>query len=304
MSPSPHPNLHLALPPHALDALALSWLEEDCPSFDHAAVAASDAPRTATLYAKSPLVLAGAPFFSAVFARVACTVDWIHPDGHHVADASSSHKVALATVSGPASRLLLAERPALNALAECSAVATAARTAASAARKAGWQGRVAGTRKTAPGLRLVQKYGMLVGGMDTHRFDLSAMVMIKDNHIAAAGSVSAAIDAVRAGAGFSQKIDVEAADEQQAVLACRAGADVVMLDNFDIVELARVSSLVKKDWANVLVEASGGVSLDNIADYCLPHVDVISFSVNRHAPPVDMSLKIDPVAPPLPEKHA
>lgn len=294
LPPTDAPPLHLALPPPLLAEQAASWLREDAPSLDPAAAAVGNAPTTATLYAKSSLVLAGLPFFRAVFDQLGCTVNAHYPDSTsiRITDSSSS-RVPLAVVSGPANLLLHGERTALNALAECSAVATIARRAVTAARAVNWHGSVAGTRKTAPGLRVLQKYAMIVGGMDPHRVDLSGMSMIKDNHIRAAGGIPQAVRAAKTVIGFSAKIDVEAENETEAVTACEAGADVVMLDNFDPLEFARVAKILKSRWPHVLVEASGGLTIDTLHKYCIPEADVISFSINRYATPVDLSLKID-----------
>lgn len=285
-------DISLCLPQRNVDALADVWLQEDCPSFDAGAVAAGAAHRTATLYAKSLILLAGTKFFDAVFAKMGCAVEWVVKDGETVRG-TQKDKRKLARVSGAAHAILSGERPALNALAECTSVATASRRAVIMANDRKWHGVVAGTRKTAPGLRLVQKFGMLVGGMDCHRFDLSSMVMIKDNHIKASGSIVAAIKAVRNVCGFSIKVDVEAEDEEQAREACQGGADIVMLDNFEVDELKRVAEMIKKTWPNVLVEASGGVTVEGLAKFCLDSVDIVSLSINKYASAVDMSLKLD-----------
>merc|ERR1711959_364032 len=131
----------------------------------------------------------------------------------------------MATVSGPANRVLQAERTMLNILSRCSGVATAAREVSGTAHANGWHGCIAGTRKTTPGFRIVEKYGLLVGGCATHRLDLSQMVMLKDNHIMSAGSITAAVKTARSAAGFSQKIEVEAGNIKDALEAAGAGAD-------------------------------------------------------------------------------
>lgn len=105
------------------------------------------------------------------------------------------------------------------------------------ARAASYSGIIAGTRKTTPGFRLVEKYGMLVGGIDPHRYDLSSMVMLKDNHIWSKGSIPKAVSAARSVCGFSLRIEVEVRDEAEAVQAIEAGADVVMLDNVSKLDL-------------------------------------------------------------------
>lgn len=132
-------------------------------------------PETAVLLAKTATVVAGKPFFTAVFEELGCTVEWCVEEGSEV----SSVPFKAAYVRGPCRNILLGERTALNILARASGIATAAREVVSIARTAGWHGEVAGTRKVTPGFRLVEKYALLVGGASTHRMDLSSMVMLK-----------------------------------------------------------------------------------------------------------------------------
>lgn len=288
---------NLALPIEQVRELATQWLREDCAGFDAGAVAAGAQECTATLYAKDELMVAGTLFFETVFEQLPpCTVDWHHTDGTFIEHRPSSQdkmKVPVATVRGPAHLVLRGERAALNAMAECSAVATISHKLMQTVRANSTTIQVAGTRKTTPGLRLLQKYGMIVGGVDPHRYDLSSMTMIKDNHIMAAGDIRTAVRNVRKIGGFSLKVDVEAESEEQAMEAASAGADIIMLDNFEPNELERVAGVVKQKFPNIVIEASGGISLDSIAKFCVPNVDVISMSVNRHAKMVDMSLKIN-----------
>jgi nicotinate-nucleotide pyrophosphorylase (carboxylating) len=161
------------------------WLREDTPSFDYGGFVVGNETRTATLFCKSPGVLAGVPFFDEVFAQCDCKVEWVSKEGSFVDPKSS--KISVARVTGPTRKLLLGERVALNTLARCSGVATRSKEMLELVRKAGYMGVLAGTRKTTPGFRLVEKYGMLVGGVDGHRHDLSSMIMLKDNHIWARG---------------------------------------------------------------------------------------------------------------------
>ena len=170
------------------------------------------------LLGKSRCVLAGVPFFDAVFQQLGCTVEWLAREGDVV-----EPPARVAVVRGPCRRLLLGERTALNCLSRASGVATAARELVALVRAAGWHGEVAGTRKTTPGFRLVEKYALLVGGASTHRMDLSAMVMLKDNHVWAAGSITAAVRQARAAAGFSTKIEVEARGLGEALEAVSRG---------------------------------------------------------------------------------
>ncbi|KAJ0033417.1 hypothetical protein NQD34_000524 [Periophthalmus magnuspinnatus] len=187
-TPSSNPSLAHSLPPLTLTRLAQEWLAEDTPHLDPAGVCVGTKEVEAKLLCKSPnSVLAGSPFFTAVFREVGCSVEWRYQDGERIgADAVT----LTAVVKGPANCLLLGERPALNCLARASGIATRCSELRTSAAAVGWSGEVAGTRKTTPGFRLVEKYAMLVGGASTHRHDLSGMVMLKDNHVWASGSIT------------------------------------------------------------------------------------------------------------------
>ncbi|KAF7547662.1 hypothetical protein G7046_g8931 [Stylonectria norvegica] len=203
----------------------------------------------------------------------------------------------VATVKGPVRGILLGERVALNTLSRCSGIATKSHELVTKVRRAGYTGILAGTRKTTPGFRLVEKYGMLVGGADAHRMDLSAMVMLKDNHVWSRGSITDAVKAAKSVAGFSLKIEVEVQTEAEADEAIAAGADVVMLDNFsgDGVKVAARS--LKERWQGkkyFLLEVSGGLTSDNVAPYVCHDVDIISTSsIHQGVPHIDFSLKIE-----------
>lgn len=249
-----------------------AWLAEDTPSFDVGGFVVGSEPRTATLWGKSSGILAGVPFFNEVFAQCGCTVEWHAREGSHIElhHGGGKGKTALATVRGPVNGLLEGERVALNILARCSGVASASRRLLVNLRSAGYKGILAGTRKTTPGFRLVEKYGMLVGGADTHRMDLSTMTMLKDNHVWSRGSITQAVKAAKAAGGFSLKVEVEAQSEEEADEAIAAGADIVMLDNFtgDGVKIAAKS--LKERWAgkkHFLLEVSGGLNEDNAEGY-------------------------------------
>ncbi|KYK58905.1 nicotinate-nucleotide diphosphorylase [Drechmeria coniospora] len=259
-----------------------AWLAEDTPSLDYAGYVVGEAGRTATLWAKSAGVLAGRPFVDEVLAQCGCSVEWHVAEGADLdpsGDGASSGRLRVATVTGPARGILVGERVALNTLSRCSGIASRSRSLAERLRKAGYSGRLAGTRKTTPGFRLVEKYGMLVGGADGHRMDLSAMVMLKDNHVWSRGSIADAVRAAREVAGFSLKIEVEVQSEAEADEAIEAGADVVMLDNFspDVVGVA--AKRLKERWRGAkpfLLEISGGLTADNVEPYVCQDVDIIS----------------------------
>lgn len=309
------------LPPDWKSAVR-AWLAEDTPAFDIGGFVVGDKPEVAHLYAKSSGMLCGRPFVDEVFSLCGCSVDW-HCDEGAQLDATAQ-KVHVATVRGPARMLLLGERTALNTLSRASGVATRAADAVRRARDAGWQGAVAGTRKTTPGFRLVEKYALLVAGArartaaaghwkragstlrpshvhpatgaDTHRYDLSHMVMLKDNHVWSTGSITAAVRKAKRAAGFSTKVEVEARTLDEALEAAAAGADVVMLDNFRAADLVDAAAMVKQQYPHVLIEASGGITMDNIAEFACEHVDVISKSFHQGYACVDFSLKIIPGA--------
>lgn len=172
------PNFSATLPPFVLENKAREWLEEDMQSFDFAGIVVGEMLEEAILICKSIGVLSGIPFANAVFKLLECKVEWHCLEGQILS--SFKH---VATVKGNARNILMAERLVLNILSRASGVATHARKAHTLSKTAGWKGKVAGTRKTTPGFRLVEKYSLLVGGVAQHRNNLSSMVMLKDNHI-------------------------------------------------------------------------------------------------------------------------
>ena len=247
-----------------------AWLAEDTPSFDYGGFVVGSEQRSATLWGKSAGIIAGIPFFDEVFRQCGCAVEWHAREGSHVETQGGKQKMKVATVTGPVNGLLQGERVALNILARCSGVASASRGLLINLRSAGYQGILAGTRKTTPGFRLVEKYGMMVGGADTHRMDLSTMIMLKDNHVWSRGSIAQAVASARAVGGFSLKVEVEVQSEAEADEAIEAGASVVMLDNFtpDGVKVAAKS--LKEKWAgkrDFLLEVSGGLREGNAEAY-------------------------------------
>ncbi|KAI9007046.1 Quinolinate phosphoribosyl transferase [Gaertneriomyces semiglobifer] len=274
-----------------------SWLDEDTPSFDYGGFVVGETDQVAVLYGKAPGVLAGVPFFDEVFTQVNCRVDWFLKEGEFFEPGPTGRK-EVARVYGNARNLLLGERPALNMLARASGIATRARRLRQLKDQHGWTGVIAGTRKTTPGFRIVEKYAMLVGGVDTHRMDLSSMIMLKDNHVWATGSITNAVKAARSTGGFALKIEVECRSEEEAVEAIEAGADIIMLDNFDGKGLVSCAQTLKDRYAGkctFLIEGSGGLTEQNVVDYFGTGVDVLSFgSITQSVPHIDFSLKVQP----------
>jgi nicotinate-nucleotide pyrophosphorylase (carboxylating) len=185
-----------------------AWLRDDCPKMDIGGYVVGDKIETASLYCKSSTVLAGVPFANEVFNQCNVSFEWLLEEGQTVAVSEKSPKVVVAQVRGKVKDILLAERVCLNILSRASGVAAASKRAVAIKEAQNWPGYVAGTRKTTPGFASVEKYALLVGGAATHRLDLSQMVMLKDNHIWSAGSITNAVKKARTAAGFSMKIEV------------------------------------------------------------------------------------------------
>ena len=200
-------------------------------------------------------------------------------------------------VKGPGSGLLKAERTFLNLLSHMSGVATATAELVAIAKKNGSSARIASTRKTLPGLRHFEKRAVELGGGDTHRLRLDDAVLIKDNHLALAGSITESVRKAKAKVSFTKKIEVEATRPEQAVEAGLAGADIVLLDNMTPLQVKKSLSLLeaKKLRGHLLVEVSGEITRENLASYAMNGVDVISAgSITHSANAIDMSLELRP----------
>jgi nicotinate-nucleotide pyrophosphorylase (carboxylating) len=237
----------------------------------------------ATVISREPAILCGMAWFNAVFAELdtRITVDWAARDGEAIlADQT------LCRLHGPAARILTGERTALNFLQTLSGTATLARRYADAI--SGLSVRILDTRKTVPGLRQAQKYAVRIGGCHNHRMGLYDGILIKENHIASAGSIKNAVQAARqAGPGFQVEVEVE--NEAQITAALAAGADILLLDNFTLEELMKAVRLVD---GRARLEASGGVTLENIREIAQTGVDFIStgaLTKNLHS--IDLSMR-------------
>ena len=278
------------LHPQKLDQLVNSWLEEDTPSFDYGGFVVGESEETAVLLCKSESVLSGVPFFDAVFQKLNCKVEWLFPESTYFSEPGAK---IVARVHGHVKDILLGERVALNCITRASGISLLARRLNDIKLMQGWKGEIAGTRKTTPGFRMVEKYALLVGGCSTHRYDLSSMVMLKDNHIWVTGSVPAAVKKARKACGFSSKIEVECRSMHQAIEACQAGADVVMLDNFDPTIIESLAQSLKEQFPAVIVEASGGITMETISKFMTPSINVISMGcLTQGYKTSDFSLKI------------
>lgn len=243
-------------------------------------------------------VASGLPVVAEVFAQVdpEVTVEALVPDG-----ARLTGDDVLVRLSGSARSLITGERTALNFLQRMCGIATLTDRYVQAV--AGTEARILDTRKTAPGLRALDKYAVTVGGGRNHRLNLAAMVLLKENHIAAAGGVTTAIDAVGRGmARTGQKVetDVEVQTVAQAVEALDAGARWIMLDNMPVADIEMVVKIraERADASRILLEASGTVRLDSVRAIAETGVDLISVGALTHSAPaldLTMLLTTDPV---------
>jgi nicotinate-nucleotide pyrophosphorylase (carboxylating) len=271
----------------AADRLIMTALEEDVGTGDITTLStvAPDTIATAKLIAKSPLRLAGLDGFKRVFTLLAPgeTFDWEvgKTDGDDLAPGET-----VLTVTGNARALLTGERVALNLLGKLSSVATI--TAAWAKHLEDTNAKLIDTRKTTPGLRALEKYAVRVGGGANHRAGLFDGVLIKENHIRAAGSIEKAVQRARDKAPHMIKIEVEVTTMKELEEAYRAGADAALLDNMDNDMMTRA---VKRWEGKMLLEASGNMSEERLASVAATGVDLISAGALTHsAPCVDLSL--------------
>jgi nicotinate-nucleotide pyrophosphorylase (carboxylating) len=246
-----------------------------------------DATAHAIVVARKAGVIAGLPLVAAAFRKLAPEVA-ITP--HSRDGASVATKAALMHVTGPARAVLAAERVALNLLGHLSGVATA--THEFVHRIKGTRTRICCTRKTTPGLRALEKYAVRCGGGFNHRFGLDDAMLIKDNHIAVAGGVRAVLERARQNAGHLVKIEIEVdtLDQLAEVLDCGL-AEVVLLDNMSLADMRKAVAMAN---GRVVLEASGGITLDTIADVAATGVDYASSGwITHSAPSLDVALDIE-----------
>ena len=270
----------------AVTQLIRTALEEDCGNGD--VTTAATIPESAVAHgryiAKEDGILCGMPVVRAVF-------DEIDPDIALKVNFEEGQPFKkgdiLAEVSGNARSVLTGERVGLNLLQHMSAIATA--TAAAVKQVEGYKAKITDTRKTTPGLRYLEKLAVRVGGGTNHRFNLSDGVLIKDNHIVAAGSITAAIEAARKSVPHTLKIEVEVEDFQQLDEALKAGADIIMLDNMSCEDMKKDVETVN---GRAVLEASGNMGERDLKEVAATGVDIISIGALTHSvKALDISLK-------------
>lgn len=243
-------------------------------------------PATARLVAKEPFVLAGIQVAARVFAVLDAAIEFVprQSDGVQVGQGA-----VIASLAGDAAMLLQGERVALNLLQRMCGIATL--TSRYVAAVAGTRARIVDTRKTTPGLRMLEKYAVRIGGGINHRTGLYDGILIKENHITAAGGITEAVRRARAYIPHTLKIEVETETVEQVQEAVAAGADIIMLDNMDCVTMRSCVELIG---GRVQVEASGGVNLETVRAIAETGVDIISVGALTHSPKAaDISMLLD-----------
>ena len=275
--------------PADLAAQVDAALREDIGSGDVTAALVPAAQRVrGAVVTREEAVLAGRPWAEETFQRLDPQVRlaWRASDGERLAAGQ-----VIVEIAGPARAVLTGERTALNFLQLLSATATVTRRFVDAV--AGTGCRILDTRKTLPGLRSAQKYAVRCGGGDNHRLGLYDQVLIKENHIAAAGSITGAIEAARRSApGLKVEVEVESLAELEEAL--NAAPDIIMLDDFSLADMRTAVSLARASGRAVKLEASGSVSLESVREIAATGVDYISVgSLTKHVRAVDLSMRLE-----------
>jgi nicotinate-nucleotide pyrophosphorylase (carboxylating) len=277
----------LELSSPAIDFIITNALQEDLGSGDLTtdAVVSPNLKAYGDFIAKEELVLAGWPIVVQTFQKLSpqVSLESIHRDGDEIPPGE-----IFASAEGPAAVLLKGERVALNFLQRLCGIATLTRKFVSAVE--GTRTAIVDTRKTTPGLRLLEKYAVRQGGGKNHRFGLFDGVLIKENHIAAAGGIKEAVRRARSRIDHLKKIEIEVTSLEELALALEAGADVILLDNMDPIQVRESVAHVN---GRVPIEVSGGIRLDNVREYALTRVDFISVGALTHSSQAaDISLEL------------
>ncbi len=261
------------------------FIGEDLGEWDDSSTLIPDLPVRAVIIAKEECIISGLAEAEEIFQYFGLKADLLFDDGEFAPLGST-----VLEVSGSARKILQAERLVLNFLARMSGISTLTRNCVLLAGGV----RVAATRKTTPGFRLFEKRAVYLGGGDPHRFNLSSAVLIKDNHIKILG-LSECLRRARELTSFTKKIEVEIESLEDMLIAAREGADIIMFDNMDPDEIARGVALLEREGLRdkLILEASGGITLNNITEYKASGVDVISLgALTRNARWIDLSLEM------------
>lgn len=278
-----------SLPPWiVLDPSIDQWLREDIGRGDRASAGLPKQVMSAYWLAKAPGCIAGLPVAERIFHRLNPAISFVSEidEGTHV-----HAQAMIAKITGPIKDLLMGERTALNLVMRLSGIATA--TSIYIDRIADLPVRLVDTRKTTPGLRILEKYATTVGGGTSHRLGLDDGAMIKDNHIAAAGTIQKAVEAVRKSLPYPLTIEVEVESLTQLQEALHCGVDIIMLDNMPVPMMESAVQICRQLAPHIKIEASGNISLETIRAVAETGVDYISTSgpITR-APWLDLSMRI------------
>jgi nicotinate-nucleotide pyrophosphorylase (carboxylating) len=280
------------LPRRILEEKLRRILTEDIGQGDvtTALIVPADTIAEAEVVAKEAGVIAGIEEAEILSKSLGLKAESSVADGETV-----KHNTVLMRILGDARTLLSVERTLLNIVSRMSGIATITRELTQKIREAGYKAQVACTRKVAPGLLYFDKKAVFIGGGDTHRLHLDDMILIKDNHIAVAGSINNAVKKAKKGISFTKKIEVEVSKPKDVLEAAEAGADIIMLDNFTPNQIATSVDLLTKSryYGKVLLEASGGITAENILKFASTGVDTISLGEITHSVKAfDLSLEI------------
>lgn len=266
------------------------FISEDLGVWDISSGIIPEIDARATIIAKEDCIISGLTEASELFEYFGIMSRSLYDDGEYVSSGS-----IIMEVCGNARKILQAERLVLNFLARMSGISTLTREYVVRAEESSRNVRVACTRKTTPGFRIYEKRAVFLGGGDAHRFNLSDAVLIKDNHIKILGLDECIARAKRL-ASFTKKIEVEVESLEDMLRAAELGVDIVMFDNMKPYEIKRGVELLKAKGLkeNLILEASGGITIENIKDYASTGVDVISIgALTRDAKWIDLSLEME-----------
>lgn len=268
-----------------IDKLIINAIKEDVPQTDITTefIISDDSNCSIDLIAKENGVIAGLCVFERVFTMLGeVNIEFFKKDGELVSEGE-----CIAKLTGKTKHILAGERTALNYLQRMSGIATLTKTYVDKLK--GSFVKILDTRKTTPGMRIFEKYAVKIGGGCNHRYNLSDGVLIKENHISAAGGIREAVNIIRENVSFVKKIEVEVESLKQINEALEVEADIIMLDNMDNETMKKAVEIINK---KALVEASGNITLDNILEVANCGVDYISVGALTHSCRVlDLSMK-------------
>ncbi|OQY10854.1 MAG: nicotinate-nucleotide diphosphorylase (carboxylating) [Marinitoga sp. 4572_148] len=265
--------------------LLKEWIERDNAFFDIASYELKNREAKGEIILKNDNVkISGIEVIKALLKEYNIQNEFYVNDGDNV------NKGIMGKISGNAYNVLIVERTMLNILSLMSAVATKTHSLVS---KINGRTKLAATRKVFPGLGNLEKIAVLHGGGDTHRWNLSESIMIKDNHIALYGGIENAINIVKKYKSFTKKIEIEVENEKDAFLAAENGADIIMLDNFDSMDAKNIARKLKERYPHIIIEVSGGISEENYLEYVDENIDIISMGkLTTEVKYIDYSLEL------------